>query len=56
MEDNKINENQDIDMEDDLNVTNTKKGRVFVRNLPFTITEEKLRKEFEKFGEITEVK
>jgi nucleolar protein 4 len=34
---------------------NTKKGRVFIRNLPFNITEEKIKETFSKFGEINEV-
>ena len=34
---------------------NEKRGRVFIRNLPFTVNEEKLRTLFGKFGEITEV-
>lgn len=32
-----------------------KKGRVFVRNLPFSVTEEKLREHFSKYGEVKEV-
>ncbi|KDR23731.1 RNA-binding protein 28 isoform X3 [Zootermopsis nevadensis] len=32
-----------------------KKGRLIVRNLPFKVTEEVLRKHFEKYGEVTEV-
>lgn len=36
-------------------VENVKKGRVIVRNLSFKITEEKLKKEFGKFGQISEV-
>lgn len=35
---------------------NLKKGRLFIRNLPFKVTEEKLQKEFGKFGEVKEVK
>jgi RNA recognition motif-containing protein len=54
MEDNENMNN--IVIEDDANSTNTKRGRVFIKNLPFTITEEKLKKEFEKFGEISEVR
>jgi nucleolar protein 4 len=34
---------------------NLKKGRLIVRNLSFKITDEVLKKEFEKFGELTEV-
>jgi nucleolar protein 4 len=34
---------------------NVKKGRVIIRNFPFKITEEKLKKDFGKFGEISEV-
>ncbi len=34
---------------------NLKRGRVFIRNLPFTITEEKLRTLFQQHGEVTEV-
>jgi multiple RNA-binding domain-containing protein 1 len=53
MEDNvEINKSDDIEEEVSSNI---KRGRVFIRNLPFTITEDKLKKEFEKFGEITEV-
>jgi multiple RNA-binding domain-containing protein 1 len=55
LEENKTTINQEEIDDDILEASNTKRGRVFVRNLPFTITEEKLKKEFEKFGEITEV-
>lgn len=34
---------------------NLKRGRVFIRNLPFTVTQDKLRNLFEKYGEISEV-
>lgn len=32
-----------------------KRGRVFIRNLPFTATEEKIKLLFEKYGKISEV-
>jgi multiple RNA-binding domain-containing protein 1 len=31
-------------------------GRLFVKNLPYTCTEEDLRKLFEKFGPLSEVR
>ncbi|KAG5672310.1 hypothetical protein PVAND_002444 [Polypedilum vanderplanki] len=36
-------------------IENIKKGRIIVRNLSFKVTEELLREEFEKYGEISEV-
>ena len=52
MEDNKVVEN-DISIKK--KQQNLKRGRVFIRNLPFTVNEEKLRDLFKKYGEITEV-
>ena len=52
MEDNKVVEN-DISIKK--KKQNLKRGRVFIRNLPFTVNEEKLRDLFKKYGEITEV-
>lgn len=34
----------------------TRRGRIIIRNLPFKSTEDKLRKHFEEFGPISEVK
>lgn len=30
-------------------------GRIFFRNLPYSVTEEELRQMFEKFGPVTEL-
>ena len=55
MENNEINENIDAHNEDNKVLKNPKRGRVFVRNLPFNVTEELLKEYFSKHGEITEV-
>ena len=58
----KTNENtKDMEIDDDDKDTNNKsskflkRGRIFIRNLPFSVTEEKLRTLFSKFGEIKEL-
>jgi len=50
------NEIKDDDLDNDPKSSkHLKRGRIFVRNLPFSITEEKLRGLFSKFGEIKEL-
>ena len=41
--------------EDNKTLKNPKRGRVFIRNLPFNINEDKLKELFQIYGEITEV-
>ena len=47
--------NNEANDEDNKKLKNPKRGRVFIRNLPFNINEDKLRELFISFGEITEV-
>ncbi|ORZ02049.1 hypothetical protein BCR41DRAFT_313562, partial [Lobosporangium transversale] len=42
-------------MEEDANEKIADTGRLFVRNLPYTCTEDELRKLFEKFGPLSEI-
>ena len=46
--------NEVID-EDNKVMKNPKRGRIFIRNLPFNINEDKLKELFQSYGEITEV-
>ncbi len=56
MENKEIEQIQDDGIDEDNKVLkNPKRGRLFVKNLPFNITEDKLKQAFSKYGEITEV-
>jgi RNA recognition motif-containing protein len=53
MENNEINDIEEN--EDNKTLKNPKRGRIYIRNLPFKINEEGLKQAFSKFGEINEV-
>lgn len=58
---NKPDNINESDMDDHDNIENNKsskflkRGRIFIRNLPFSITEEKIKNLFSKYGEIKEL-